>query len=106
MFLNAGTLGAHDGCLYLFNAPAAAQITSVTTTLSYVKASAATALCAYSFAAQPGDTLRRCSAGTFTNSVSTSLANWVELGLYNEGGAPIAVATSRANNVTSSPAAG
>ena len=100
VFLNAGTLGAHDGCLYLFNAPAAAQITSVTTTLSYVKASAATALCAYSFAAQPGDTLRRCSAGTFTNSVSTSLANWVELGLYNEGGAPIAVATSRANNVT------
>ena len=55
-------------------------------TLAYIKASAATALCAYSFAAQPGDTLRRCSGGTFTNAVATSVANWVELGLYNEGG--------------------
>jgi len=100
VLLNAGTLGPHDGCLYLFNAPASAQIASVTTTLSYVKASTATALCAYSFAGQPGDTLRRCGAGTFTSSVSTSLANWVELGLYNEGGVPIALATSRANNVT------
>ena len=105
VFLNAGTLGAHDGCLYLFNAPAAAQITSVTTTLSYVKASAATALCAYSFAAQPGDTLRRCSAGTFTNSVATSLANWVELGLYNEG-APRSRSRLRAPTTSPSPAAG
>ena len=30
----------------------------------------------------------------------TTPANWVELGLYNEGAAPIAVATPRANNVT------
>src|SRR6476646_1425114 len=74
VLLNAGTLGPHDGCLYLFNAPASAQIASVTTTLSYIKASTATALCAYSFAGQPGDTLRRCGAGTFTSSVSTTRA--------------------------------
>ena len=99
VFLNAGTLAAHSGCLYLFNAPAAAQILAVNVTLGYAKASAATALCAYSFAAQPGDTLRRCSGGTYTNAVATSGANWVELGLYNEGATPIALATSRANNV-------
>ena len=99
VFLNAGTLAAHTGCLYLFNAPAAAQILAVNTTLGYSKASAATGLCAYSFASQPGDTLRRCSGGTYANAVATSGANWVELGLYNEGGTPIALATSRANNV-------
>ena len=69
------------------------------TTYSYSKASPATALCAYSFAAQPGDTLRRCEGGTFANAVSTSGSSWVELGLYNEGDVPIALATSRANNV-------
>ena len=90
---------AHSGCLYLFNAPGVAQILAVNTTLAYTKASAATGLCAYSFAAQPGDTLRRCSGGTSANAVATSGANWVELGLYNEGGLPIALATSRANNV-------
>jgi hypothetical protein len=99
VFLNAGTLPAHAGCLYLFNAPAAAQILAVNTTLGYSKANAATGLCAYSFASQPGDTLRRCSGGTYANAVATSGANWVELGLYNEGGSSIALATSRANNV-------
>ncbi|MDX6631640.1 MAG: hypothetical protein QOH00_3886 [Gaiellales bacterium] len=99
VFLNAGTLPAHSGCLYLFNAPAAAQILAVNVSLAYAKASTASALCAYSFAAVPGDTLRRCTGGSYANAVATSGANWVELGLYNEGGAPIALATSRANNV-------
>ena len=99
VFLNAGTLPPHSGCLYLFNAPAAAQILAVNVSLSYAKASAATALCAYSFAALPGDTLRHCSGGSFANAVATSGANWVELGLYNEGATPIALATARANNV-------
>ena len=99
VFLNAGTLPAHSGCFYLFNAPAAAQIMSVNTTLGYTKASAATALCAYSFAAVAGDTLRRCSAGTTANAVAASGANWFEMGIYNEGDSAIALATPRANNV-------
>ena len=44
VFLNAGTLPAHSGCLYLFNAPAAAQILAVNVSLAYAKASTATAL--------------------------------------------------------------
>jgi hypothetical protein len=99
VFLNAGTLAAHSGCLYLFNAPGQAQILAVNTTFGFAKASPATGLCAYSFAAQPGDTLRRCSGGTYANAVATSGANWVELGLYNEGGTPVAISTPRANNV-------
>jgi hypothetical protein len=99
VFLNAGALPAHSGCFYLFNAPAAAQIMSVNTTLGYTKASAATALCAYSFAAVAGDTLRRCGAGTTANAVATSGANWFEMGIYNEGDSAIALATPRANNV-------
>ncbi|HET6175033.1 MAG TPA: hypothetical protein VFD90_20695 [Gaiellales bacterium] len=99
VFLNVGSVPAHSGCMYLFNAPGAAQILAVNTTLAYAKASAATGLCAYSFAALPGDTLRRCSGGTYANAVATSGASWVELGLYNEGGTPIALATARANNV-------
>ena len=99
VFLNAGTLAAHSGCLYLFNAPGQAQILAVNTTFGYAKASSATGLCAYSFAAQPGDTLRRCSGGTYASAVATSGANWVELGLYNEGGTPVAISTPRANNV-------
>ena len=99
VFLNAGTLPAHRGCLYLFNAPAAAQILAVNVSLAYAKASAATGLCAYSFAALPGDTLRHCTGGSFANAVATSGANWVELGLYNEGVTPISLATARANNV-------
>ena len=59
IFLNAGTLPAHSGCFYLFNAPADAQIIAVNTTLGYTKASAATALCVYSFAAVRGT---RCAA--------------------------------------------
>ena len=58
IFLNAGTLPAHSGCFLLFNAPAAAQILAVNVHHGWTKASPATALCAYSFAAQPGDTLR------------------------------------------------
>ncbi len=99
VFLNAGTLAAHSGCFYLFNAPAAAQIMSVSTTLDYTKASAATALCAYSFAAVGGDTLRRCGAGTTANAVATSGANWFEMGIYNEGDSAIGLVTPRANNV-------
>lgn len=99
VFLNAGSVPAHSGCFYLFNAPAAAQILSVVTTYAYGKATAATALCTYSFAALPGDTLRRCEGGTFENGVATNGSSWVELGLYNEGSVPIALATSRANNV-------
>jgi hypothetical protein len=99
VFLNAGTLAAHSGCLYLFNAPANAQIQTVNVSLSYAKASAATGLCAYSFGALPGDTMRRCSGGSFANAIAASGASWVELGLYNEGGSPIALATARANNV-------
>ena len=99
VFLNAGTLAAHSGCLYLFNAPAAAQILAVNVALSYAKASAATALCAYSFGALPGDTLRHCTGGAFANAIAASGANWVELGLYNEGATPIGIATARANNV-------
>ena len=99
VFLNAGTLPAHSGCFYLFNAPASAQIMSVNTTLGYTKASAATALCAYSFAAVAGDTLRRCAAGTTANAVATSGANWFEMGIYDEGDSAIALATPRANNV-------
>ena len=67
--------------------------------LSYAKASAATALCAYSFGALPGDTLRHCTGGAFANAIAASGANWVELGLYNEGATPIGIATARANNV-------
>jgi hypothetical protein len=99
VFLNAGTLPAHSGCFYLFNAPAAAQIMAVNTTLGYTKASTATALCAYSFAAVAGDTLRRCEAGTTANAVATSGANWFEMGIYNEGVSTIALTTARANNV-------
>jgi hypothetical protein len=99
VFLNAGSVPAHSGCFYLFNAPAAAQIVSVVTTYAYSKATAATALCTYSFSALPGDTLRRCEGGTFENGIATNGANWVELGLYNEGSVPIALATARANNV-------
>ena len=51
----------------------------------YSKASAATALCAYSFSALPGATLRRCGGGTFEDGVAPNGSNWVELGLYNEG---------------------
>jgi hypothetical protein len=99
VFLNAGTLAPHSGCLYLFNAPAAAQILAVNVALTYAKASAATGLCAYSFGALPGDTMRHCSAGTYGNAIAASGANWVELGLYNEGSTAIALATARANNV-------
>ncbi|MDX6541432.1 MAG: hypothetical protein QOI71_3042, partial [Gaiellales bacterium] len=99
IFLNAGSLPAHSGCFLVFNAPAAAQIMSVNVNFGWTKASAATALCAYSFAAQPGDTLRRCTGGTFDNAFAASASNWVELGIYNEGATPIALATSRANNV-------
>jgi hypothetical protein len=99
VFLNAGVLPAHSGCFYVFNAPAAAQIMAVNTTLDYVKASAATALCAYSVAAVAGDTLRRCSAGTTANAVAASGASWFEMGIYNEGDSAIALATTRANNV-------
>jgi hypothetical protein len=99
IFLNAGTLPAHSGCFLLFNAPASAQILSVNVNLGWTKASTATALCAYSFAAQPGDTLRRCGGGTFDNAIATSGANWVELGLYNEGASPVVLTTARANNV-------
>jgi hypothetical protein len=99
VFLNAGTLAAHSGCLYLFNAPGTAQILAVNVALSYAKASAATGLCAYSFAALPGDTLRHCTGGSFGNAIAASGANWVELGLFNEGATPIALATARANNI-------
>ena len=99
IFLNAGTLPAHSGCFYLFNAPADAQIIAVNTTLGYTKASAATALCVYSFAAVAGDTLRRCGGGTTANAVAASGANWFEMGIYNEGASAIALATPRANNV-------
>ena len=99
VYLNAGTLAAHSGCFSIFNAPADAQIVAVNTTLGYVKASAATALCAYSFAAVAGDTMRHCDGGTTANAVATSGANWFEMGIYNEGGAPIAIATARANNI-------
>lgn len=43
VFLNAGTLPAHRGCLYLFNAPAAAQILAVNVSLAYASRSTATA---------------------------------------------------------------
>ncbi|HEY3614416.1 MAG TPA: hypothetical protein VGK92_11950, partial [Gaiellales bacterium] len=99
LYLNAGTLPAHSGCFYVFDAPAEAQIVAVSTTLGYAKASAATALCAYSFAAVAGDTMRRCSGGTTANAIAASGANWFEMGIYNEGDSPIALATSRANNV-------
>ncbi|MDX6563682.1 MAG: hypothetical protein QOD65_3496, partial [Gaiellales bacterium] len=98
LWLNAGTLPAHTGCFYLFNAPAGGQIVAVNVSHGFAKASAATALCTYSFAAQPGDTLRHCSGGSFGDAIATSGANWVQLGLYNEGGAGIAIATARANN--------
>jgi hypothetical protein len=98
LWLNAGTLPAHNGCFYLFNAPAAAQIVAVNVSHGFAKASAATALCTYSFAAQPGDTLRHCSGGSFGDAIATSGANWVELGLYNESALGIAIATARANN--------
>ena len=99
VFLGAGSLPAHSGCFYLFNAPAAAQIVSLATTYAYSKASAATALCAYSFSALAGSTLRRCSGGTFEDGIAPNGSSWVELGLYNEGAVPIALATARANNV-------
>ena len=99
VYLGAGSLPAHSGCFYIFNAPAAAQIVSLATTYSYSKASAATALCAYSFSALPGSTLRRCGGGTFEDGIAPNGSSWVELGLYNEGDVPIALATARANNV-------
>ena len=99
VFLGAGSLPAHAGCFYVFNAPAAAQIVSLVTTYAYNKASAATALCTYSFSALPGSTLRRCGGGTFEDGVAPNGSSWVELGLYNEGNVPIALATARANNV-------
>jgi hypothetical protein len=98
LWLNAGTLPAHSGCFTLFNAPGAAQIVAVNVAHSYVKASVATALCTYSFAAQPGDTIRHCAGGSFADAIATSGANWVELGIYNEGVSAVAIATSRANN--------
>jgi hypothetical protein len=98
LWLNAGTLPAHNGCFYLFNAPAAAQIVSVNITHSYVKASAATALCTYSFAAVAGDTIRHCASGSFGDAIAASGAAWVELGIYNESASPISLATARANN--------
>ena len=99
VLLNAGSLPAHSGCFYLFNAPGAAQIVALATTYAYSKASAATALCAYSFSALAGSTLRRCGGGTFEDAIAPNGSSWVELGLYNEGDVPIALATARANNV-------
>ena len=43
--------------------------------------------------------MRHCTGGAFGNAIAASGANWVELGLYNEGATPIALATARANNV-------
>lgn len=98
LWLNAGTLPAHSGCFYLFNAPGNAQIVAVNVTHGFAKASTASALCTYSFAAVAGDTLRHCSGGSFGDAIATSGANWVELGIYNEGGVPITLTTARANN--------
>ena len=98
LWLNAGTLPAHAGCFYLFNAPGNAQIIAVNVTHGFAKASSASGLCTYSFAAVPGDTLRHCSGGSFGDAIATSGANWVELGIYNEGGVPIGLTTARANN--------
>ena len=47
----------------------------------------------------PGDTLRHCAGGSFSDAIATSGANWVELGIYNEGDTGIAITTARANNV-------
>src|SRR4051794_40703847 len=99
LWLNAGTLPAHSGCFYLFNAPAHAQIVAVNVSHSLAKASAATGLCSYSFAAVAGDTIHHCSGGSFADAIATSGANWAELGIYNEGDAGIAIATPRANNI-------
>jgi hypothetical protein len=98
VWLNAGTLPAHTGCFYLFNAPAFGQIVAVNVSHGFAKASAASGLCTYSFAAVPGDTLRHCSGGSFGDAIAASGANWVELGLYNEGGTAIGLTTARANN--------
>jgi len=98
LWLNAGTLPAHAGCFYLFNAPGNAQIVAVNVAHGFAKASAASALCTYSFAAVLGDTLRHCSGGSFSDAIATSGANWVELGIYNESNAAIALTTARANN--------
>ena len=100
IFLNAGTLPAHSGCFLLFNAPAAAQILAVNVHHGWTKASPATALCAYSFAAQPGDTLHRCSGGIVSTTRSRRAASsWIELGIYNESASPIVLSTARANNI-------
>ncbi len=99
LWLNAGTLPAHSGCFYLFNAPGNGQIVAVGVAHGFAKASAATGLCSYSFAAAPGDTLRHCAGGSFADTIAAGGANWVELGLYNESGSPIALATARANNL-------
>ncbi len=98
LWLNAGTLPAHSGCFYLFNAPAHAQIVAVNVSHGFAKASAATGLCSYSFAAVAGDTIHHCSGGSFADAIATSGANWAELGIYNEGNTGIAIATPRANN--------
>ena len=72
--------------LPLQRARPAAQIVAVNVAHGYAKASAATALCTYSFAARPAT---RCAAAPAARSRTRSRAsgaNWVELGLYNEGG--------------------
>ena len=81
-----------------FNAPGYGQIVAVNVAYGFAKASPASALCTYSFAAVPGDTLRHCAGGSFSDAIATSGANWVELGLYNEGNTGIAITTARANN--------
>ena len=72
LWLNAGTLPAHTGCFYLFNAPGLGQIVAVNASHGFVKASTATAMCAYSVAAVGGDTLRHCSGGSFVDAIATS----------------------------------
>src|SRR4051794_41740859 len=72
LWLNAGTLPAHSGCFYLFNAPGHAQIVAVNVSHGLAKASAAIGLCSYSFAAVAGGTIHHCSGGSFAEATAPS----------------------------------
>jgi hypothetical protein len=96
----AGTFPGSGGCFFIFNAPGAATIQSLTVTGQFNKASTSPNLCAHSFSdiGSPSP-LNLCNGGSFSQVIPVANGRWTEIGLYNKTTTPIAIGTSNANNV-------
>jgi hypothetical protein len=95
----AGLFPGNGGCFFLFNAPGAATITSLSVAGHYNKASANANLCARSFAAVGSPSpLVACSGGDFAQTIPVAGGAWIELGLYNQSSSAFTLSTANANN--------